>query len=209
MMRVLVVDDHAIVRQGMRRILSEADVASIGEAATAAEALALIGAEHWDVVVLDVGLPDRSGLEALKEIKATHPTLPVLVLTVFGEEPYAARALKAGAAGFLTKECLPEDLVSAVRELSQGRRYLNPQLAYKLAFSLGNSPERVGHEHLSDREFQVLSMLASGKRMVDAASALGLSIKTVSTYRARILMKIGVRTTADLIQYAIRHGLVR
>jgi DNA-binding NarL/FixJ family response regulator len=209
MIRVLVVDDHAVVRQGMKQILAEAGMASIGEAGTAAEALALIHKERWDVVILDIGLPDRNGLDAMKEIKAACPNLPVLILTVFGEEPYAARALKAGAAGFLTKECLPEDLMNAVRDLSEGRRYLNPQLAQKLAFSLGSPLERAGHEQLSSREFQVLSMLGSGKRMTDAAVVLGLSIKTISTYRARILMKIGARTTADLIQYAIRHGLVQ
>jgi DNA-binding NarL/FixJ family response regulator len=209
MIRVLVVDDHAVVRHGMKQILADAGIASIGEASSAQEALDRLAAEHWDVVVLDVGLPDRNGLDVLRDIKALHPRLPVLVLTVFGEEPYAARALKAGAAGFLTKECLPEDLVHSVRELSQGRRYLSPRLACNLAFRLGSPPEPYGHEHLSDREFQVLSMLASGKRMTDAAATLGLSIKTVSTYRTRILTKIGVRTTADLIQYAIRHGLVR
>jgi DNA-binding NarL/FixJ family response regulator len=209
MIRVLVADDHAVIRQGMKQILAEAGIASIGEAATAAEALALLHAERWDVLVLDIGLPDRNGLDALKQIKVEFPHLPVLVLTVFGEESYAARAVKAGAAGFLTKECLPEDLVSAVRELSEGRRYLSPHLAYKLAFSLGASPGRPGHEQLSNREFQVLSMLASGKRMTDAAAELGLRIKTISTYRARILMKIGLRTTAELIQYAIRQGLVQ
>jgi DNA-binding NarL/FixJ family response regulator len=208
-MRVLVVDDHAIVREGMKRVLVEEENLVVGEASSARDALRRVRAERWDVVVLDLSLPDRSGLDVLAEIKAMDPTLRVLVLTVFGEEIYAVRVLKAGADGFLTKESVPDELLKAVRKVASGQRYLTRSLAEKLAWRFSVGDEVAGHEALSDRELQVLCMLASGRRMTAVAAELGLSIKTVSTYRARILTKMGLNTTAELIQYAIRNGLIQ
>jgi DNA-binding NarL/FixJ family response regulator len=208
-MRVLVVDDHAIVREGMKQVLAEEANVLVGEASTAREAMRRVRTEPWDVVVLDINLPDRSGLEVLDEIKALRPTPRVLVLTVFGEEIYAVRVLKAGADGFLTKESVPEELLKAVHKVASGERYLTRSLAEKLAWRFSVGTEAGGHEALSDRELQVLCMIASGRRLSDVAAELALSIKTVSTYRARILAKMGLSTTAELIQYAIRNGLVQ
>lgn len=208
-MRVLVVDDHAVVREGMKQVLAEEPSVTVGEASTGQEALRRVRGEPWDVVVLDIGLPDRSGLDVLREIKTTHPRLPVLVLTVFGEQVYAVRVLKAGAAGFLTKECVSEELLEAVRKAAAGQRYLSTSLAQKLAWRVSARSESEGHEALSDRELQVLSLIASGRSLTETATALGLSVKTVSTYRARILSKMSLSTTADLIHYAVRHGLVQ
>lgn len=208
-MRVLVIDDHAIVREGMKQVLAEEPMVTVGEASTGQEALRRVRREPWDVVILDIGLPDRSGLDVLREIKAIRPTLPVLVLTVFGEEVYAVRVLRAGAAGFLTKESVSEELLDAVRKAAAGQRYLSTPLAQKLAWRISTPGQAEGHETLSDRELQVLSLIASGRSLTESATALGLSVKTVSTYRARILTKMGLTTTADLIHYAVRHGLVQ
>jgi two-component system, NarL family, invasion response regulator UvrY len=206
--RFLVVDDHAVVRRGLTEILREAfPGASCEEAGAAREALAAFRAGRWDAVILDVGLPDRSGLDVLKEMKAHAPATPVLVLSVHAEAPFAVRALKAGASAYLSKESAPEELVAAVKKARSGGRYVSAALAERLADVVaagGGEP----HESLSDREFEVLRLIASGKTVSEAAEFLHLSVKTVSTYRARILEKTGMKSNAELTHYAISRGLV-
>lgn len=209
MIRILVVDDHAVVRRGLRQILAERPHYTIaGEAETGEEALRRIQAEPWDVVILDISLPDRSGLDVLKQIKAVRPELPVLVLTMHSEEQYAIRVLRAGASGYLTKESAPDLLLQAIHQISKGGRYVSPSLAERLAFAKGPGAERIPHETLSDREFQVLCMIAGGKGLTEIARDLVVSVKTISTHRTRVLLKLGLRNNAELVQYALRHGLV-
>jgi two-component system, NarL family, invasion response regulator UvrY len=207
--RVLVADDHAIVRRGLRELLAEtSDIQVTAEAAGAAEALDLVRRESFDVVLLDLSLPGRGGLELLGEIKAERAGLPVVILTMHPEDQYAVRALKAGASGYLTKESAPELLVDAVRRAAAGGRYVSPSLAEKLALHLDQVREREPHESLSDREFQVFRRLAAGRTVSQIAEELSLSVKTVSTYRTRILEKMGLATNAELMQYAFRQKLV-
>jgi two-component system invasion response regulator UvrY len=207
--RLLVADDHAIVRRGLREILGEAhDFTVAGEAATREEVLARIGERAWDVLILDLSLPGCSGIDLLAEVKHRRPDLPVLILTVHPEDQYALRALRAGAAGYLTKESAPEQLVEAVRKVVRGGRYVSPTVAERLAFNLGPDAGRPPHEALSDREYEVLRMLASGKTVSEVAAELSLSVKTVSTYRTRVLEKMGMRTNAELTHYAIKNRLV-
>lgn len=209
MIRVLVADDHAIVRRGLRDLLGEtADIVVAAEAGTASEALDFARRQPLDVVVLDLSLPGRGGLELLAELKAEHPELPVLILTMHPEDQYAVRAIKAGAAGYLTKESAPDVLVEAVRRVAGGGRYVSPTLAETLAVHLGGKRQREAHEALSDREFQVFRRLAGGRTVGQIADELSLSVKTVSTYRSRILEKMGLSTNAELMQYAFRHKLV-
>ena len=209
MIRVLVADDHALVRRGLRELLSETDDIRVeAEAATAAEALECVLRQALDVVVLDLSLPGRGGLDLLGEIKAARGDLPVLILTMHPEDQYAVRALKAGAAGYLTKESAPEKLVEAVRRAAAGGRYVSASLAEKLALHLDDARQREPHETLSDREFQVFRRLAGGRTVSQIADELSLSVKTVSTYRARILEKMAMQTNAELMQYAFRHKLV-
>jgi DNA-binding NarL/FixJ family response regulator len=208
-MRVLVVDDHAIVRRGLRQILAEAKgIDAVSEANDAASAIAAVEKGSFDVVVLDVSLPDRSGIEVLAEIRARRPRLPVLILSVHPEDQLAVRALRAGASGYISKESAPEELVTALRRVTSGHRYVSPSLAEKLADGL--HPEAAGplHGRLSDREFAVFLNLAQGKRLKEIAGELGLSIKTVSTYRTRILGKLGFESNAQLTLYAAREGLI-
>jgi two-component system, NarL family, invasion response regulator UvrY len=207
-MRVLIADDHAVVRRGLKQILlDEFGALEVGEAADAHETLRLAHASDWDLVVLDISMPGRSGLEVLKELKQTRPRLPVLILTTHPEEQYAVRVLKAGAAGYMTKESAPEHLVEAVRRVTAGGRYITPTLADLLVTNLA-AADRPPHEALSDREFQVLRLIASGKTVGQIADALSLSPNTVSTYRTRILEKTGMKTNAELTHYAIGKGLV-
>lgn len=208
-MKILLVDDHAIVREGFRRILAdEIEGAEVGDASNADEALAQVRAGAWDVVVLDLSLPGRGGLEVLREIRAQHRDLPVLVVTMYSEDQYALRAFRNGASGYVTKGCRADELVEAVRKVWGGGRYVTPRLAEALAASLTGNPGAPPHEALSDRELQVLRMLASGKAVKEIGFDLGLSEKTVSTYRTRVLEKLGFRTTAEIIRYGIRAGLV-
>jgi two-component system, NarL family, invasion response regulator UvrY len=206
--RVLIVDDHSVVRQGLKQILHESDIpVSIGEAGSGQEALSLARTGDWDLVVLDISLPDRSGLDVLKQIKSYYPKLPVLVLTMHAEEQYAVRVLRAGAAGYLTKDSAPEEMATAVKKVAAGGRYVSSSLAEKLVFDMGGLRERP-HEALSDREFQVFCMLASGERIKDIAEKLCLSVKTVSSHRARILTKMKMRNNAQLVQYALEQKLI-
>lgn len=210
MMRVLVVDDHAVVRHGIRHILERgSDGCSVEEAGTGEEAVRKAHASAWDLVILDLSLPDRSGLEVLKQLKAEFPELPVLILTMHSEDQYALRALKSGASGFLTKEGAPEQLVVAVKKILAGGKYLSPSLAERLASYIGSDLSRQApHETLSDREFEVLNLMVSGKSLTEIGQHLCVSIKTVSTHRARILQKMGLKNNAELVQYAVRHGLI-
>ena len=207
--KVLIVDDHPIVREGLKQILAETpDLIVAGEASTAEEALTKVKNGDWSVVVLDISLPDRNGLDVLKQIKAQKPELPILILTMHDEEQYAMRVLKAGASGYVTKESAPEQLAEAIAKIAQGRKYVSPALAEKLIFNLGPDGHHVSHEILSDREFQVFGMIAAGKSVKEIGEELNLSIKTVSTHRARILQKMKMSKNAELIHYAIRNRLV-
>lgn len=207
-MRILITDDHAVVRQGLKGILAAAfRRAEFGEATTAQEAIDLVWKHPWDVAILDLTLPGRSGLEALQEIRKARPRLPVLVLSMHPEDQFAVRLLKIGAAGYMTKESAPEELVGAVRKVIAGGRYISPGLAEKMAAYLAMDVERLPHERLSNREFLVLRQIASGRTPTDIARELGLSVKTVSTYRHRIIEKTGLRNNAEITHYAIQNRL--
>jgi two-component system, NarL family, invasion response regulator UvrY len=209
MIRILIVDDHAILRRGLREILErEFRDVSIGGAGTAEQALTQLDAENWDLVILDITMPGRSGVDVLRNLKALRPKLPVLVLSMHPEDQYGKRVLKAGASGYMNKESAPEELIKAVRKLLSGGRYVSPTLAETLAVDLGRDDGTPAHERLSDREFEVLRKMASGKTVGQIAQELHLSVPTVSTYRARILEKMGMSTNAELIRYALSHHLV-
>jgi two-component system, NarL family, invasion response regulator UvrY len=207
--RVLVADDHAVVRRGLKELLTEShDVAQVGEASTGREVLDLVARSAWDAVVLDLNLPDQNGLDVLRRLREENPRLPVLILTICSEDQFAVRALRAGAAGYLTKESAPEELVGAVRKVVAGGRYVSGRLAERLALRVAGGSGEPPHEALSDREFQVFQMLASGRTVSQAAGTLNLSVKTISTYRARLLEKLTLRTNADLVLYAVRNNLI-
>ena len=208
-MRILLADDHTVVRHGLKQILAEEFKKAIfGEARNATEALDLVWKENWDVAVLDITMPGRSGLEVLREIKRSKPKLPVLVLSMHPENQFAVRVLKRGAAGYMTKESASAELVGAVRKVLAGGRYVSNSLAEKLATYLANDNQKPPQELLSDREFQVLRLIASGKIVSEIARELSLSVKTISTYRTRILEKMGLRNNAELMHYAMQHQLV-
>lgn len=209
MIRVVIADDHVVVREGLVRILSdEHDMAVVGEASNAQELLAAVRKQRCDAVVLDISMPGKSGLEALQELKEEHPHLPVLVLSVYPEDQYAVRALKKGAAAYVTKESAREELVEAIRKVVTGGRYISPRLAEQLAVHVATDTEKPPHEALSAREYQVLCRIAAGKAMTEIAAELSLSTKTINTYRARILEKMSMKTNAELIRYALQHRLV-
>jgi DNA-binding NarL/FixJ family response regulator len=209
MIKVLVADDHAIVRRGLRQILAETPDILVGaEAATAAEVRQVVREQRFSAVVLDISLPGASGLELLADLRKERPELPVLILTVHSEDQYAVRAIKAGAAGFLTKESAPERLIEAVRKVAAGGRYVSEGLAERLASALAADGKGAPHERLSNREFEILKLLASGNTVSEVAVQLSLSVKTVSTHRTRILKKMDMRTNAELTTYAVRCRLV-
>jgi two-component system invasion response regulator UvrY len=209
MIRVLLVDDHAILRRGLRALLSDAfHDASFGEASNAEQALELVGKNAWDVALLDITLPGKGGMEILKEIKAARPRLPVLVLSAHPEDQFAVRALKAGAEGYMTKESAPEELVKAIHKILAGGRYVSPALAEKLALSVRKDFRVTPHETLSNREYEVMRRIASGKTVTEIAGELSLSVKTISTFRTRILEKLGVKNNAEITRYAIQNQLV-
>jgi len=208
-MRVLIADDHAVFRRGLRDTLAEAfSRVTFGEAKTAQETIELARRQDWDVVILDISMPGKSGLDILDDLRRLRPKLPVLLLTMHPEQQYARRALKAGAAGYLTKDSVPEELKEAIKRIVAGGRYVSATLAEKLAVDLREGADLPLHELLSDREFQVLRMIASGKTVKEIAEDLSLSVKTVSTYRARILEKTDMKTNAELIRYALQSQLV-
>jgi DNA-binding NarL/FixJ family response regulator len=207
--RVLIVDDHEVVRDGVKKILGEQPgTITFGEASTAPEALKLARECDWDVAVLDLSLGSRNGLEVLKELRKVRPKLPVLILSMHSEEQYARRAFKAGAAGYITKDTPRAELVKAVNKVIEGGRYVSPALAEKLIVDLERGTDRPPHESLSDREFEVMTLIASGKTVGEIAAMLSLSDKTISTYRARILEKMGMKNNAELTHYAIQNKLV-
>jgi two-component system invasion response regulator UvrY len=209
MISILIADDHTVVRRGVLQILAEApDMVAAGEASTGGEVLQAVRQNDFDVVLLDIALPDISGLEILKQLRSLKPDLQILILSMYPERQYAIRALKAGAAGYLTKESAPAELIAAIRQVSQGRKYVTQSLAEKLAAELGGETQQEPHETLSDREYQVMCLLAAGKSITEIATELSLSIKTVSTYRTRILDKLNLENTAQIIRYALKRGLV-
>jgi len=209
MIKILIADDHAIVRRGLKQILEETpNIVVADEASTGKEVLEKISEKEYDVVVLDISLPDKSGLDILKQLKSQKPKLPVLVLSIYPEEQYAERVLKAGASGYLTKESAPEELITAIKKVSVGGKYITASLAEKLAFNLDKKTDKLSYEILSDREFQVMCLISSGKTQKEIAAELSLSIKTISTYRYRILEKMGMKSNAELTRYAIENKLV-
>jgi DNA-binding NarL/FixJ family response regulator len=209
MLRVLIADDHAVVRQGLRQILGEIpELGTVGEAGNGQDTLNMVRAEPWDVLVLDMSMPGRGGLDILRDVRRERPQVRVLVLSMHPEDQFAVRMLKAGASGYMTKESAPEELVAAVRKIITGGKYVSASLAEKLAFDMDRDSDRPLHESLSDREFQVLRLLASGRTVQQIADELMLSAKTISTYRARVLEKLKMKTNAELIYYAIQNRLV-
>ena len=208
-MNILIADDHPVVRQGLRQMLaSESDLNVVGEARNGHEVVEISKRVEWDVAVLDYNMPGRTGLELVKELKQRHPGRPVLILSMYPEERYALRALKAGAAGYITKESASGELVNAIRKVAKGGRYVSTSLGERLAQELAGDSERPVHERLSDREYQIMWMIASGKTVGEVAEQLFLSPNTVSTYRARILRKMNMKSNAELMHYAIAHHLV-
>jgi len=209
MIKILIADDHAVVREGLKQIISEtSDMLVADEADNGQDVLNKVSEQNYDVVLLDITMPGRSGLDVLKQLKSKKPKLPVLMLSVHPEEQYAVRTLKAGAAGYLTKGSATDELIAAIRKISQGKKYISPSLAEKLAFDLDVDHEKPRHEILSDREYQVMSMIASGKTVKEIADELSLSVQTISTYRSRILEKMKMKNNAEIIYYAVKQGLV-
>ena len=207
-MKILIVDDHAVIHIGIKRLLEEEfPGTTFGDARHSQQALDLVRQEHWDVVILDLGLPGRGGLEVLKLIHAEFPRMAVIVFTMYSADNFAIRAFKAGASGFLVKESAPTFLVEAIRKVLSGGRYVSPDLAEQLAEDLGRNMPQVMHKVLSDREFEVLRMIAMGKTTTAIADQLSLSAKTVSTYRTRILEKLHLKTAPELVRYAVDNGL--
>jgi DNA-binding NarL/FixJ family response regulator len=209
MIKVLLADDHAVVRQGLKQILAEIpEVGAVGEASTGEDALMQVRNEQWDVLVLDMSMPGRGGLDVLKDVRRERPQTKVLVLSMHPEDQFAVRMLKAGASGYLTKDTAPDELVAAVRKLLTGGKYISSTLAEKLAFDMDRDTDKPLHEALSDREFQVLRMMAAGRTVQQIADELMLSAKTISTYRARILEKLNLKSNAEMIHYAIQNRLI-
>lgn len=208
MLRILIADDHAVVRGGLRQFLANAtEYRLAGEACSGREALALVAAEDWDLLLLDIGLPDVNGLEVLKRVKHQKPELPVLIFSMFAEDDYALLALEGGAAGYLPKDSEPEEILEAIRRAGRGERYLSPHLAEKLLAGTAGGGRKQAHDSLSQREFEVMRLLSRGMALTAIAESLHLSPKTVSTYRARVLEKLGLRNNAELTRYVIERKL--
>ncbi len=209
MIRVLIADDHPIVREGLKQILSDTDdILVVDEADRGSAVLNLTMRNNYDVILLDISMPGRDGLEVLKELKQLKPKLPVLVLSMYPEEHYAVRVLRGGASGYLTKSSAPDELISAIRKVASGRKYISSTLAERLTYELDRDADKPLHEILSDREYQVMNMLATGKSVKEIADELSLSVKTVSTYRSRILGKMNIKNNAEIVLYAVQNKLV-
>jgi len=209
MMNVLVVDDHAIIRKGLKQILDDTDDMRVtGEADCGMQAINMAQQNNYDMVLLDISLPDKHGVEVLKQLKQNHPQLSVLMLSMHAEDQYAVRAMKAGASGYLNKQSVPAQLVDAIRQVGKGKKYISNELAQQLAEGLSEGFHELLHQTLSDREYQTLCLLASGKKLSEMAEIMSLSTKTVSVYRARLLDKMKLKTNAEAIQYAINNHLL-
>lgn len=209
MIDILIVDDHAIVREGLNTILKfEKNFNVAGMAKNSAEALKFVANKKLDVIILDISLPGRSGLEIIKEVKKIQPAIKILMLSIYPEDRFAIRAFKAGASGYLTKEMAPEMIVEAIRKLSTGGKYITPAIAERLADELNELSEKTPHERLSDREFDVMCLIGLGKSLIEIAEKIGISDRTVSTYRTRIIKKMNLKSNSDIIQYVIDNGLV-
>jgi two-component system invasion response regulator UvrY len=208
--RVLVADDHALIRQGLKLVLADTpDLTLAGEADSAQQTLEMARSGSWDVLVLDIRLPDRSGYDILKVLKQEHPHLPILVLSMYADPEIAGRALRSGAAGYVTKESIPSELVTAIRKVASGGKYVSPALAGELlALGLNEAGRQAPHERLSEREFEVLRLIGSGRAAHEIAQELSISVKTVGTYRSRMMEKMNFRTTADVVRYALQNRLV-
>lgn len=208
-MKILIADDHPVVRQGLRQILAaEPDMVVVGEAKDAAETLELARKLDWDVVIIDYSMPGRGGIDLLKDLKLAYPQRPVLVLSMHPEDSTALSVLRAGGAGYVSKECASEELTVAIRKAVGGKKYVSAALAERLALELGGNSKKLPHESLSDREYRVMWLIASGKSIKDIAGELVLSPNTISTYRARILKKLNLENNAALVRYAISHQLM-
>ncbi len=207
MIRILIVDDHPIVRKGLRQIVSDEQDMAVAETGDAREALGMASANPFDVVVLDINLPGMSGIEALSQVRALHPRIQVLILSAHPETEFAIRALRAGAAGYLNKDLAPEELIGAIRRIASGRKYVSAAVAEILADAVGRDEEQPPHETLSDREYEVLLSIAAGRTVSEIAAEMSLSVKTISTYRTRILEKMQLRNNAELMKYALSAGL--
>ena len=209
MIRIVIADDHAIVRQGLRQILvAQPDLQVVGEAANHAEVMQQVRREPCDVLVLDIAMPGKNGIDTLKQAKQEYPKLPVLMLSMYPEDQYAVRALRAGASGYLTKMTAADQLVDAIRQVMRGRKYITAELAQSLAEGFNRDQDVPAHDLLSDREFQTLRLIAAGKTLSQIGDELALSPKTVSVYRARLLSKLNLQSNAELTRYALEHGLV-
>ncbi len=207
--RILIADDHAIVREGLKQIVARSEGLHVaGEADSAASLFHLLEQDDWDIVVLDINMPDRSGLDALKQIKVQYPEVPVLILSMYSEAQYGVRAIKAGAAGYLKKVSAPEELVTAIKKIVRGEHYISASLAEKLAESIGGKHTGAPHESLSDREYQVLCQIAQGQSAEDIARSLSISVPTVYSYRNRIMEKLHLKSNVELTQYALQHQLI-
>ena len=210
MIRVAIIDDHAVVRAGLRQFLSEqVDLSVVAEGANGRDALDIVRKGDVDVLVMDLSMPDQSGVDALAGIKARAPELPVLILSGYAEEHYAITLLKQGASGYLNKECDPEEIVKAIRTVSRGRKYITAGVAELLADGLGGAGDKPAHEQLSEREFQVFLRLAKGETIGHMAESMSLSVKTVSTYRTRVMEKMALASNSDLTYYALKNGLIQ
>ncbi len=210
MIKILIADDHSVVRRGIKQILSEeTDMEVLGEASNSEEVLNQLNDEEWDIIILDITMPGRSGLDCLIEIKQKKPDIKVLILSMHPEEEIAITALKTGASGYLNKDSVPGELIKAIRKISEGGRYISSSLAETILFTMDkNNFKPESHEKLSEREYQVFCLLSSGRTLTEIANELTLSIKTISTYRSRILEKMNLKTNVDLTHYAIKHKLV-
>jgi len=209
MIKILLADNHPIVRAGLKQILTQYDDLTVtDEAGTSQEIFNKIDTNNYDVILLDIAMPGRSGIEIIKDLKSEKPGTSVLVLTYYPEEHYAVRALKAGASGYLMKKSAPDELLEAIKTVSGGRKYLSASVAERLAYELEQDGEKTPHERLSDREYQIMCMIARGKTVTAIAGELCLSVKTISTHRSRILKKMGMKNNAEIIYYAIKQGLV-